>query len=304
MNAPVATIRCQTCSTFLQIPPGGKRLCGCGSWVAAPPAQGSALVVPTSYLPWPFLLLVVGLVLGGVAIALATMDQGGAMYTSLVVGLVLFVVVVTFVVIRESHKPLEEEVEDEGLPSMASLAIAGERVPEPEMSPSVQGLRAALEAEQRSSAPSADLPRNLTPPFDAYQGHEPFLFASYSHQDAELVYSEIERLHHLGYRVWYDEGICPGQEWPEAVALALAQAAFFLVFVSPRALASNNVRNEINLALKKKKPFLAIHLEKTELPGGVELQIGSLQAILKYEVDEDRFRRRLAVSLPAELRAV
>ncbi len=279
-------------------------MCGCGSWVAAPAAEGSALVVPTSYLPWPFLLLVVGIVLAGVGIALATMDQGGAMYTSLVVGLVLFVVVVTFVVIRESHKPLVEEGEEEGQASMASLALVGEKAPEPKMSHSVQGLRAALEAEQRSSATATDLPRTLALPFDAYQGQEPFLFASYSHQDAALVYREIDRMHHLGYRVWYDEGICPGQEWPEAVALALAQAAFFLVFVSPRALASNNVRNEINLALKKKKPFLAIHLEETELPGGVELQIGSLQAILKYEVDEERFRRRLAVSLPAELRAV
>jgi len=36
-----ATVRCKQCNTPLQVPVGGKRLCACGSWVAAaavPPA--------------------------------------------------------------------------------------------------------------------------------------------------------------------------------------------------------------------------------------------------------------------------
>jgi hypothetical protein len=216
-------------------------------------------------------------------------------YTLLVTGLLLLVVVVTFAVIREMHKPLEEEAEEELLGSSAFF---------------VQALRQTAVASETqhggerpvNAAQATDTQRKVPLPFDAYQGTEPFLFASYSHQDAAQVYPEIARLNHLGYRIWYDEGICPGREWPEAVADALKQAAFFLVFISPRALASNNVRNEINLALKKKKPFLAIHLEETDLPGGVELQIGSLQAILKYLVDEERYCRRLEISLPAELR--
>jgi hypothetical protein len=139
-------------------------------------------------------------------------------------------------------------------------------------------------------------------PFDAFVGPDPFLFVSYSHLDAALVYPEIAALHGLGYRIWYDEGICPGSEWPEEVAAALLRAAFFLVFVSPRAIKSANVRNEINLALAEDKPFLAIHLEETELTGGMKLQMGSRQAILRYRLDEPRYRRRLHAGLPVELR--
>jgi hypothetical protein len=293
MNATIVTIRCKTCDAPVQVLPGGKRLCGCGAWVAAPSQ-------PKVHLPWPLLLVVVGVVLGGVAVALAVMEHGGAMFGFLAGGLVLLLVVVTFVVIHEIHKPMEEEAEEE--PPAA--------LPPPEK-PKVKAKPVTMESmhlpfdlpEQNPGRSTPPAPRNSIPlPFDAYQGREPFLFASYAHQDATQVYPEIGKLHGWGYRVWYDEGICPGQEWPEAVAEALTHAAFFLVFVSPRALASNNVRNEINLALKKKKPFLAIYLEETELPGGIELQIGSLQAIMKHLVDEERYHRRLTISLPPELR--
>src|SRR5262249_41701295 len=32
----IVTVRCKNCHTPLQIPVGGKRLCACGHWVAAP----------------------------------------------------------------------------------------------------------------------------------------------------------------------------------------------------------------------------------------------------------------------------
>ena len=38
MKSDVVTVRCKNCHTPLQIPPGGKRLCACGTWVAAPQA--------------------------------------------------------------------------------------------------------------------------------------------------------------------------------------------------------------------------------------------------------------------------
>jgi hypothetical protein len=306
MNGAIVTTRCNRCGAPLQISPGGKQICRCGSLVAGPhPASSEqkSTVSPSAQLPWWFLLLVLGIVLAGVAIALATMEHGGSMYIVLVTGLLVLVVTVTFLVIRETHKPIEVEPEEVPMSSSATFVAALRQAAAEAESRNALQTQAALAADTRSTTATIDLERKVPLPFDAYQGAEPFLFASYAHQDAAEVYPEIGRLHLLGYRVWYDEGICPGREWPEAVADALKHASFFLVFISPRALASSNVRNEINLALKKKKPFLAIHLEETELPGGVELQIGSLQAILKYLGDEERYHRRLEVSLPAELRA-
>jgi MoxR-like ATPase len=42
MKSDVVTVRCKACQTPLQVPAGGKRLCACGTWVAAPPAVPAA----------------------------------------------------------------------------------------------------------------------------------------------------------------------------------------------------------------------------------------------------------------------
>ncbi|MBT3637233.1 MAG: TIR domain-containing protein [Opitutae bacterium] len=130
------------------------------------------------------------------------------------------------------------------------------------------------------------------PPFDAYQGDEPYVFASYAHKDAAMVYGEITRFHEAGCNVWYDEGIDASNEWPEEIAKAVIGCAVFLIFVTPRATASVNCRNEVNLALNKNKPFLAIYLEETELPPGLQLRMGDLQAIFRYNIPVDRYERK------------
>ena len=127
-------------------------------------------------------------------------------------------------------------------------------------------------------------PLKVEPPFEAYSGGDPYLFVSYSHDDSARVYEEIDRLHRLGFRIWYDEGIDPGNEWPQEVANALVRCAFFLVFISPRSVESINVRNEINFAINRKKSFLAIHIEETDLPVGLELRMGDIQAIFQWRM--------------------
>jgi hypothetical protein len=140
------------------------------------------------------------------------------------------------------------------------------------------------------------------PPFEAYIGEESFLFVSYSHKDATSVYRELDHLHRLGFRIWYDEGIDPGNEWPEEVARALDRSSFFLVFISPRSVESQNVRNEIHFALNNKKPFLAVYIEDTALPKGLELRMGDIQAIFQYRMNADRYHRQMEKSLPNSLK--
>lgn len=142
----------------------------------------------------------------------------------------------------------------------------------------------------------------LQPPFEAYDGREPYLFVSYSHQDGGVVYPEIERLHGIGFRIWYDEGIDPGNEWPDEVAKALDRCSFFVVFISPRSVASKNVKNEIHFAINHQKPFVAIHLEETQLPSGLELRISDIQAILRYRMPAGRYYRQVEKALLQTLR--
>ena len=96
--------------------------------------------------------------------------------------------------------------------------------------------------------PGVALPR----PFEAYKGNEPYIFVSYAHKDASLVYPELVTLKNLGYNVWYDEGIDPGGMWPEEIANAINHCAIFIVFMTPNAVNSRNVRDTINFAINKK----------------------------------------------------
>ena len=135
------------------------------------------------------------------------------------------------------------------------------------------------------------------PPFEAYEGEDPYLFISYSHQDAHFVYPEITQFRDAGYNIWYDEGVAASNEWPEEIANAVLGCSVFVCFISPRATDSINCRNEINLALNEKKPFLAIHLEETELPPGLRLRMGDLQAILKDKIPADRYLSKVTGTL-------
>lgn len=139
-------------------------------------------------------------------------------------------------------------------------------------------------------------------PFEAYRGEEPYIFISYSHKDSERVFADILRLNRQGYRIWYDEGIAPGNEWPEEIAKALSDATVFLVFISPNAIQSQNVRNEINFALNRQKFFVAVYLEETQLPQGLELRMGDIQAIMKWKVKDTYFNQKIVNAIPTEVR--
>jgi len=148
-----------------------------------------------------------------------------------------------------------------------------------------------MSAGTRSGSPDVPIP------FDACDPSGTFVFVSYAHDNKALVYPELRRIRSFGIRVWYDEGIEPGSEWPEAIATALDRAAALVVMITPSAVASRNVRNEINAALRWGKPVFAVHLAQTALPKGLELQMGAVQAIMRWRMDEDSYARRLGKAL-------
>ena len=124
----------------------------------------------------------------------------------------------------------------------------------------------------------------------AYEGNLPFIFVSYAHKDSREVFDLIEKLAARGYRIWYDEGIEPGSEWPENIANHLLRAEMVLAMITNDSMDSVNCRREINYAMSKGKPLLSVVLEKTEIPAGMELQLSSQQSVLRYNfTDENRF---------------
>ena len=150
--------------------------------------------------------------------------------------------------------------------------------------------------KKSSHRPSAN------PPFEAYKGIRPYMFSSYAHKDMEIVFKVLKKLSKNRYRIWYDEGIEPGNEWPEVVGNAVINCAQFIAFMSPAAADSRNVRNEVNLAFNDDKEIIVVYLRKTNLSSGMRLQIGTVQFINHYELTERGFYEKLTKVLNSSLR--
>ena len=81
--------------------------------------------------------------------------------------------------------------------------------------------------------------------FRPYEGQEPYIFISYAHKNSDRVVPILEKLDQAGYRVWYDDGIAPGSEWPEYIAEHLNGCSVAIAFISQDSIDSPNCRREI-----------------------------------------------------------
>ena len=122
------------------------------------------------------------------------------------------------------------------------------------------------------------------------------LFISYCHSDSAQVFPIIERLAIEGYRVWYDNGVHPGEEWPETIARHMIDAKVCVAMVSATAAESHNCRNEVTFAVANSMPLLSVVLEDFKMPLGMQLQLGNSRYIRKYEETEEAFYAELLSS--------
>ena len=100
--------------------------------------------------------------------------------------------------------------------------------------------------------------------FKPYEGKRPYLFVSYSHRQSDEVVDTIRILHERRVRVWYDEGIPAGSDWPKNIEQHMRSAPAVLFFLSASAMASPNCRSEIRAALEQRKRVLVVPLEEAE----------------------------------------
>jgi len=135
-------------------------------------------------------------------------------------------------------------------------------------------------------------------PFVPYEGPEPYIFVSYAHANADKVYPIIARLHEMGYRLWYDEGILSGEEWPKVLGDHLVRSWCMLLFLSPEAVASEWVHKEIHAAIEKKIKLIGTFLTDTALPSSLFLQLSNVQMLL---YDDEAYWERLCRGIPGKI---
>ena len=141
----------------------------------------------------------------------------------------------------------------------------------------------------------------VTAPFEPYEGDDPFLFVTYSHRDTKSVYNEIRWLHEAGFNVWFDQGIEPGSRWRAELASAISNCALLVVYITENSAHSERCWEEIEFALNRNTPVIAIHLRETELPDVLALSIGSKQAIMRYKLSPEQYRDRVGAALAGHL---
>ena len=103
--------------------------------------------------------------------------------------------------------------------------------------------------------------------FTPYEGKRPYLFISYSHRDSQEVLETITLLHQRKVRLWYDEGIPAGNDWPKNIETHMRGSAMVLFFLSKTALLSPNCLSEIETAVALKKPVLYFALDDSQPQG-------------------------------------
>ena len=129
-------------------------------------------------------------------------------------------------------------------------------------------------------------------PYPAYRGNDDYIFVSYAHRDADIVFEEIRRFQNLGYNVWYDEGIGAGNEWQKDIVAHLKNCKMFIVFVTNNSMASVNVQKEIKYAVKHNKNMIPIYLEDyddIEMEDDIDFELSVVQDISKTEISEDEY---------------
>lgn len=123
--------------------------------------------------------------------------------------------------------------------------------------------------------------------FAPYEGEEPYIFVSYSHRDSALVIPLLNSLHAAGYRIWYDKGICGGDNWRESVGNHILDCSVCMPLLSERSLQSKICLDEIDYALaeSRTKLLFPVRLEKVTMPPQL-FQLHSLHYLRLYDYDD------------------
>ncbi|MDR2571865.1 MAG: leucine-rich repeat protein, partial [Oscillospiraceae bacterium] len=102
-------------------------------------------------------------------------------------------------------------------------------------------------------------------PCEAYNGHEPYLFISYAHDDAKQIYPIVKELYESGWDLWYDEGIKPTQRYLPVIADYLRRSSVFVLMLTNRCLERPFIMEyELEYARRLGIPVITVHLEKLE----------------------------------------
>ncbi len=132
--------------------------------------------------------------------------------------------------------------------------------------------------------------------FKPYEGKRPYIFISYPHKESETVVETIRILHEQRYRLWYDEGIPAGSDWPANIARHMQGCEVVICFISDHFLKSQNCFSEVRAAVHLKKPILVVYLDDSVPTGEWKKLLDGRKTIGICESPKERARAILDAS--------
>jgi hypothetical protein len=128
-------------------------------------------------------------------------------------------------------------------------------------------------------------------------------FFSYAHEDAEFALRLAKDLRAGGAAVWMDKlDIKLGQLWDRAIEDALAKCPQLLVILSPAAIESTNVMDEVSFALEERKTVLPIIHRQCKIPFRLR-RLQRVDLTLNYDEGLGRLLETLGVATPGAANA-
>ena len=125
------------------------------------------------------------------------------------------------------------------------------------------------------------------------------IFISYDHHSLEVITPDVELIGESGLACWHDKRLEGGSDWQNEIATAIQSAPAVVCFLSQRFLQSEHCMNEVSFAVGCGKPLLPVFQQHLDLPPGLQLVLGRVQAIKKYQLDEADYREKLIEALRA-----
>ena len=95
---------------------------------------------------------------------------------------------------------------------------------------------------------------------------EKHYFVAYSRENSDFTLGLADSLRRTGLELWIDRDIGGGERWDDSIEAAISRCRGLVVILTPQAIRSNNVKDEVNFALDKGKRIIPVPASKCEIP--------------------------------------
>lgn len=98
-----------------------------------------------------------------------------------------------------------------------------------------------------------------------YEGNEPYIFISYSHNSSGIVYDILWKLNDKGVRFWYDDGLKKGVDWTKHVEEKIKSSVVVWFFFDKNFFTSHSLFEEVKIVNENEIQYTPVFYEGSSM---------------------------------------